>query len=79
MKFQPGDLVTFKDQSTQVGNFTDATAMLVLKTKVTPYELSPAFDPDTQMVFVHHLKRGLQGWDFAHAYVKIPSSPTKLS
>ena len=34
MEFQPGDLVTYKDQFTQSGNFDGAPVMMVLKTKV---------------------------------------------
>jgi len=70
MKFQPGDLVTYCDQFTQNGNFDGAQAMLVLKTMIPRWRLEgdPARAP---RVFVHHLKTGVQGWDFASGYVKM--------
>jgi len=67
MEFQVGDLVTYKDQFTQNGNFDGARAMLVLKTMMP---LSTNIRPE-QRVFVHQLKSGVQGWDFASGYVKM--------
>jgi len=67
VKFQVGDLVTYKDQFTQNGNFDGARAMLVLKTMIP---LSTNIRPE-QRVFVHQLKSGVQGWDFASGYVKM--------
>ena len=71
MEFQPGDLVTYKDQFTQNGNFDGAPAMMVLKTMI-PDSLGEIW-PE-QRVFVHQLKSGVQGWDFASGYVKMPST-----
>jgi hypothetical protein len=65
VKFQAGDLVTYKDQFTSSGNFDGAQALLVLKTMIPRTS-------KTQRVFVHNLKKGIQGWDFAFGYVKMP-------
>jgi hypothetical protein len=67
MEFQPGDLVTYKDQFTQNGNFDGSVVLLVLKTRI----------PDSRTaapprVFVHNLKSGSRGWDFADGYIKLP-------
>ena len=70
MKFQPGDLVTYCDQFTQNGNFDGAPAMLVLKTVIPDWRHSGEPWPE-QRVFVHQLKSGVQGWDFASGYVKM--------
>ena len=70
MKFKAGDLVTYKDQFTQNGNFDGAPAMMVLKTVIPKARLESELWPE-QRVFVHQLKSGVQGWDFASGYVKM--------
>jgi len=70
MEFQVGDLVTYKDQFTQNGNFDGAIAILVLKTVIPKWCLESELWPE-QRVFVHQLKSGVQGWDFASGYVKM--------
>ena len=71
MKFQPGDLVTYLDQFTQSGNFDGSTAMLVLKTVIPDWTLKGEHH---QRVYNYNLKTGIQGWDFAHGYVKMPAT-----
>ena len=63
MKFKAGDLVTFKDFKTQAGHFEGCSVLLVLGT-----------DDAGPGVLLHHLKKGVQGWDWADGYVKIPST-----
>ena len=70
MKFQPGDLVTYRDQFTQNGNFDGAQVLLVLKTMIPKWCLESEPAPE-QRIFVQNLKRGLRGWDFAFGYVKM--------
>ena len=74
MEFQPGDLVTYKDQFTQSGNFYGAPVIMVLKTMIPRCPLGSDRTPSPR-VFVHHLKKGIQGWDFASGYVKMPFKP----
>jgi len=77
MEFQVGDLVTYKDQFTQNGNFDGANVIMVLKTKVITALPGPrrlASGPTQQRIFIHNLKKGIQGWDFASSYVKMPST-----
>jgi|TARA_R110000824_G_scaffold354780_1_gene541886 hypothetical protein len=77
MEFQPGDLVTYKDQFTQNGNFDGANAIMVLKTMISrpacqrPADRFHRSNPERQQIFVHNLKTGVQGWDFANGYVKM--------
>ncbi len=66
MKFKAGDLVTYKDFKTQAGHFKGCSVLLVLGT-----------DEVKRIgghVFLHHLKTGNKGWDWADGYVKIPST-----
>jgi len=49
----------------------------VLKTKVITALPGPrrlASGPTQQRIFIHNLKKGIQGWDFASSYVKMPST-----
>ena len=65
MKFKAGDLVTFKDFKTQAGHFEGCSVLLVLR--------AGGWSTGTQ-VHLHHLRKGIQGWDWAAGYVKMPST-----
>ena len=75
MEYQPGDLVTYKDQFTQNGNFDGAIAMMVLKTKVQRRNAPVEGHLGKQLIFVHRFLSGLQGWDWSYGYVKMPFKP----
>ena len=75
MKFQPGDLVTYKDQFTQRGAFDGAPVMMVLKTKVQRRNAPVEGHLGKQLIFVHRFLSGLQGWDWSYGYVKMPFKP----
>ena len=66
MKFKAGDLVTYKDFKTQAGHFEGCSVLLVLGTDEVKR-------PGTH-VHLHHLRKGIQGWDWADGYVKMPST-----
>ena len=63
MKFKTGDLVTHKDFKTQAGHFKGCSVLLVLGTRGV-----------IAQVHLHHLRKGVQGWDWADGYVKMPST-----
>ena len=66
MKFKTGDLVTYKDFKTQAGHFKGCSVLLVLSTDKHPHAGTH--------VHLHHLRKGVQGWDWADGYVKMPST-----
>ena len=66
MKFKAGYLVTYKDFKTQAGHFEGCSVLLVLS--------AGGWQHAGTHVRLHHLKKGVQGWDWADGYVKIPST-----
>ena len=58
--------MTYKDFKTQAGHFKGCSVLLVLG-------IAQHRRAGTQ-VHLHHLRKGVQGWDWADGYVKMPST-----
>jgi|TARA_B100000035_G_scaffold67379_1_gene55056 hypothetical protein len=66
MKFKTGDLVFYRDNLTQRGDFTVTPLFIVLKHRTG--------ESGMQRLLIQSLKTDSKGWDFARHYIKAPST-----